>query len=116
MTAVPFKRQAAGFSVSSALKSPPGKAQFLSVITPVYNEEQNIELLIDHLFEVLPTIGKPFEVIAMSAPTHRLSDYPAAAIPPVRHDIAAAATAHTRAKCRDICVSAKSPSTVYSLK
>jgi dolichol-phosphate mannosyltransferase len=66
MTAVPFERHAAQFSVPSSAKLPaPDKAQLLSVITPVYNEEQNIALLIDRLFDVLPTIGVPFEVIAI---------------------------------------------------
>jgi glycosyltransferase involved in cell wall biosynthesis len=38
----------------------------LSVITPIYNEENNISLLVERLFKVLPGIGMPFEIIAVN--------------------------------------------------
>ncbi len=37
----------------------------ISVILPVYNERQNIGLVIDELKEVLVSLGKPFEIIAV---------------------------------------------------
>lgn len=39
---------------------------FLSVITPIYNEEKNIPILIDRLLEVLLTLQKSFEIIAIN--------------------------------------------------
>jgi dolichol-phosphate mannosyltransferase len=39
---------------------------FLSVITPVYNEEKNIAGLFKQLLRVLSGIGKPFEIIAVN--------------------------------------------------
>jgi glycosyltransferase involved in cell wall biosynthesis len=38
----------------------------LSVITPIYNEEKNISILIDQLLAVLQTLQKPFEIIAIN--------------------------------------------------
>ncbi len=38
----------------------------LSVITPVYNEEDSIPPLVDQLYEVLSSLGKPFEIIAVN--------------------------------------------------
>lgn len=38
----------------------------LSVITPVYNEEDSIPPLVEQLYEVLSTLGKPFEIIAVN--------------------------------------------------
>jgi glycosyltransferase involved in cell wall biosynthesis len=68
MTALLFQREASPFfSVPLPAKSlVPGEVQFLSVITPVYNEENNVPLLVDQLFEVLERIGKPFEIIAIN--------------------------------------------------
>src|SRR5262245_19929344 len=42
----------------------------LSVITPIYNEEKNIPTLIDQLLEVLQTLQKPFEIIAINDGSH----------------------------------------------
>src|SRR5262245_50278000 len=42
----------------------------LSVITPIYNEEKNIPILIDQLLEVLQTLQKPFEIIAINDGSH----------------------------------------------
>jgi glycosyltransferase involved in cell wall biosynthesis len=39
---------------------------FLSVITPVYNEEKNIPILMDRLLELLQTLQKSFEIIAVN--------------------------------------------------
>jgi glycosyltransferase involved in cell wall biosynthesis len=39
---------------------------FLSVITPIYNEEKNIPILVDQLLEVLERLKKPFEIIAIN--------------------------------------------------
>ena len=39
---------------------------FLSVITPIYNEEKNIPILVDQLLEVLQPLQKPFEIIAIN--------------------------------------------------
>jgi glycosyltransferase involved in cell wall biosynthesis len=39
---------------------------FLSVITPIYNEEKNIPILINRLLEVLLTLQKSFEIIAIN--------------------------------------------------
>jgi dolichol-phosphate mannosyltransferase len=39
---------------------------FLSVITPIYNEEKNIPILIDQLLEVLQTLQRSFEIIAIN--------------------------------------------------
>ena len=39
---------------------------YLSVITPIHNEEKNIPILLDQLFEVLAEIGLPFEIIAVN--------------------------------------------------
>jgi glycosyltransferase involved in cell wall biosynthesis len=47
------------------LAASPDGLQFLSVIIPVFNEEKNIPILMDRLFEVLPGLGKRFEVIAV---------------------------------------------------
>jgi glycosyltransferase involved in cell wall biosynthesis len=38
----------------------------LSVITPIYNEEKNIPILVDQLLAVLHTLQKPFEIIAIN--------------------------------------------------
>src|SRR5215471_20792852 len=38
----------------------------LSVITPIYNEEKNIPILMGHLLELLPTLQKSFEIIAVN--------------------------------------------------
>jgi glycosyltransferase involved in cell wall biosynthesis len=38
----------------------------LSVITPIYNEEKNIPILVDHLLEVLRLLQKSFEIIAIN--------------------------------------------------
>lgn len=38
----------------------------LSILTPVYNEEENIPLLFKRLPEVLRRIGRPFEIIAVN--------------------------------------------------
>jgi hypothetical protein len=64
-------RDASQFSVPSPLNSPAADTvQFLSVITPVYDEEKNIPLLVDQLFEVPTKIGKPFEIIAINDGSH----------------------------------------------
>ena len=39
---------------------------YLSVITPIYNEEKNIPILVDQLLAVLQTLQKPFEIIAIN--------------------------------------------------
>jgi glycosyltransferase involved in cell wall biosynthesis len=39
---------------------------FLSVITPIYNEEKNIPILVDQLLEVLHPLQKSFEIIAIN--------------------------------------------------
>jgi glycosyltransferase involved in cell wall biosynthesis len=39
---------------------------FLSVITPIYNEEKNIPILVERLLDVLAKLGKPFEIIAVN--------------------------------------------------
>ena len=44
----------------------PEAPKLLSIISPIYNEEKNIPLLLDRLFEVLGTIGIPFEIIAIN--------------------------------------------------
>jgi undecaprenyl-phosphate 4-deoxy-4-formamido-L-arabinose transferase len=36
---------------------------YLSIIVPVYNEEKNIESLLDRLYPVMTALGKPFEII-----------------------------------------------------
>jgi len=36
---------------------------FLSVVVPVYNEEKNIEPLLDRLYPVVVGLGRPFEII-----------------------------------------------------
>ena len=38
----------------------------LSVITPIYNEEKNIPILMDQLLELLQTLQKSFEIIAIN--------------------------------------------------
>lgn len=38
----------------------------LSVVIPVYNEEQNISLLCERLMAVLRNLGQTFEVIAVN--------------------------------------------------
>src|SRR5262249_19081546 len=38
----------------------------ISVIVPVYNEAQNIPLLVERLFAVLDGLGRAFEVIAVN--------------------------------------------------
>jgi glycosyltransferase involved in cell wall biosynthesis len=38
----------------------------LSVITPIYNEEKNIPILVDQLLAVLQALQKPFEIIAVN--------------------------------------------------
>jgi len=38
----------------------------LSVITPIYNEEKNLPILVDQLLEVLERLKKPFEIIAIN--------------------------------------------------
>ena len=38
----------------------------LSVIIPVYNEEENVQPLCDHLFKVLARLPYSFEVIAVN--------------------------------------------------
>jgi glycosyltransferase involved in cell wall biosynthesis len=39
---------------------------FLSVITPIYNEEKNIPILVDQLLRVLERLKKSFEIIAIN--------------------------------------------------
>jgi glycosyltransferase involved in cell wall biosynthesis len=39
---------------------------FLSVVTPIYNEEKNISILMDQLLELLQTLQKSFEIIAVN--------------------------------------------------
>src|SRR5215469_13276223 len=39
---------------------------YLSVITPIYNEEKNIPILVDQLLAVLQTLQRPFEIIAIN--------------------------------------------------
>src|SRR5262249_57238432 len=39
---------------------------FLSVITPIYNEEKNIPILMGHLLELLQILQKSFEIIAVN--------------------------------------------------
>src|SRR5262249_50806439 len=39
---------------------------YLSVITPIYNEEKNIPILVNQLLAVLQTLQKPFEIIAIN--------------------------------------------------
>ncbi|MBW2056587.1 MAG: glycosyltransferase [Deltaproteobacteria bacterium] len=39
------------------------RAPYLSVVIPVFNEEENIENLVDRLSTVLRGLGKPFEII-----------------------------------------------------
>jgi glycosyltransferase involved in cell wall biosynthesis len=39
---------------------------YLSVITPIYNEEKSIPILVDQLLAVLQTLQKPFEIIAIN--------------------------------------------------
>jgi glycosyltransferase involved in cell wall biosynthesis len=39
---------------------------FLSVITPIFNEEKNIPILLDQLLKVLQTLQKSFEIIAIN--------------------------------------------------
>jgi dolichol-phosphate mannosyltransferase len=39
---------------------------YLSVITPIYNEEKNIPILVEQLLAVLQTLQKPFEIIAIN--------------------------------------------------
>src|SRR5262245_19475049 len=39
---------------------------FLSVITPIYNEEKNIPILMDQLLELLQILQKSFEIIAVN--------------------------------------------------
>src|SRR5262249_2987607 len=39
---------------------------FLSVITPIYNEEKNIPILVERLLDLLAKSGKPFEIIAVN--------------------------------------------------
>ena len=41
-------------------------ARSISVIVPVYNEAQNIPLLVERLFAVLDGLGRPFEVVAVN--------------------------------------------------
>jgi glycosyltransferase involved in cell wall biosynthesis len=38
----------------------------LTVITPIYNEEKNISILLDRLWKVLIDLGKSFEIIAVN--------------------------------------------------
>ncbi len=38
----------------------------ISVLAPLYNEEDNVKLLIEKLFKVLKTLDKPFEVILVN--------------------------------------------------
>ena len=52
-------------SLSSIEPARRGPAQ-LSIIIPIFNEEKNIPDLLDQLFEVLPTVGIPFEIIAVN--------------------------------------------------
>jgi glycosyltransferase involved in cell wall biosynthesis len=67
MTALRSEREASQVSVPSPLNRPAAdEPQFLSVITPIYDEEKNIPLLIEQLFEVLTKIGTPFEIIAIN--------------------------------------------------
>jgi dolichol-phosphate mannosyltransferase len=42
------------------------EAQKISVIVPIFNEEQNIDLVLDALFPVLQTIGCDFEIVAVN--------------------------------------------------
>ena len=41
----------------------PAPTLYLSVVIPVYNEEQTLPIMFDRLFPVLDAIGKPYEVI-----------------------------------------------------
>lgn len=38
----------------------------LSIIAPIYNEEDNVDPLCEKLYEVLPTLGHPFEIIMVN--------------------------------------------------
>ena len=42
------------------------KAQKISVIVPIFNEEQNIDPILDALFPVLQVIGRDFEIVAVN--------------------------------------------------
>ena len=48
---------------SAAPAGAPGP--YLSVVIPIYNEEANVEPLMERLFEVLPALGVSFEVLAI---------------------------------------------------
>ena len=39
------------------------KTSYLSLIIPFYNEEENLPFLVEKLNQVLPSLGKTFEVI-----------------------------------------------------
>src|SRR2546427_6620095 len=67
MTALLSRREVSQFSAPLPVGTlTSGEPVFVSVIIPVYNEEKNIPLLMDQLFEVLATLGKPFEVVAVN--------------------------------------------------
>ncbi|MBV8535351.1 MAG: glycosyltransferase family 2 protein, partial [Alphaproteobacteria bacterium] len=42
----------------------------MSLILPIFNEAESIPTLLDRLFAVLPTLGGPFEVIAVNDGSH----------------------------------------------
>jgi glycosyltransferase involved in cell wall biosynthesis len=42
-----------------------GKYQKISIIVPIYNEEENIDPLLDALYRVLRSLGRNFEIIAV---------------------------------------------------
>jgi glycosyltransferase involved in cell wall biosynthesis len=67
MTALLSRREVSQFSAPLPVGTlTSGEPAFVSVIIPVYNEEKNIPLLMDQLFAVLATLGKPFEVVAVN--------------------------------------------------
>lgn len=43
-----------------------GASQFVSVIAPVYNEEDNIPILVERLLETCKTLSGPFEIILVN--------------------------------------------------
>jgi glycosyltransferase involved in cell wall biosynthesis len=68
MTAQLMRREGFRFAATSVADGAANhvEAVHLSVITPIFNEEKNIPILLDQLFEVLAKIGLPFEIIAVN--------------------------------------------------